>query len=360
MRALLDGRGAARGGTGIATYVRALAANLVQVGQNEVRCLCYWGERDAYRSLGARPWGIPSGRLFRSWQLPRVAVTHGPNFRALDVPRARRVITVHDLAFLKFPDDYPPAVATELTNLLERQQWVVERALCASAATEHDLLGAYPGFDGRTNVVHLGVHESWFEPPARTEIEDTLRSLGIAKPFILHLGALVPRKDVPTLVQAWLLARRERPKLGLVLAGPDARGWKSDAETVAGLLASAPDGAAHVLGPVSDQVARRLMAAADAYVTTTKLEGFGLPVLEAMAAGVPVVATSDAATAEVGGETIEYVAARDPDLIAAAIAQTLDQPDETRISAARERARGYSWRRCAQQTLAVYRELDQI
>jgi glycosyltransferase involved in cell wall biosynthesis len=356
VKVLLDGRGAARGGTGIATYVRALVEAFAELAP-EVRCLCYRGERAAYRKLGARPWATPSGRLFRPWQLPRVAVTHGPNFKALARAHAKWLITVHDLGFLHFPDDYPPAVRAELTQALDQHQWNVHTAVCNSAATESDVLDAFPGFRGRTTVIHLGVAESWFLDPKPQEIDETLTSLGLASPYIFHLGAMVPRKDLPTLVSAWTLLRRERPELGLVLAGPDARNWRSDADAVARIASSAPNAGAgmRVLGHVDVQVARRLMAAASAYVITSKLEGFGLPALEAMAAGVPVVATRNAATIEVAHDTVAYAAIGDPESVATAIAHTLDNPQPERIAAARAAARGYSWRRCAEKTLTVYR-----
>jgi alpha-1,3-rhamnosyl/mannosyltransferase len=287
-------------------------------------------------------------------------VTHGPNFRSLDRRGARSAITVHDLAFLHFPDDYPPGVVAELTDMLERQQWFVDEALCDSAASEQDLVDAYPAFRGRTSVVQLGVDESWFEQPGTDEVDAVLGALGLRRPFIFHLGAMVPRKDLPTLVRAWLSLRRERPDLGLVLAGPSADSWKSDRAAVADLLDSAPGdahAAARVLGRVDDGVARKLMAAAAVYCTTSKLEGFGLPVLEAMAARVPVVATRDRAIMEVGGDHVRYAPIGDSEAIAGALAQALDESDPARLDAAMMRAREFTWRGCAEQTLESYRRL---
>jgi glycosyltransferase involved in cell wall biosynthesis len=358
-RIVIDGRGNATRGTGIARYVRSLVFGLAALGVDEGRVLCWRSERGAIGDLGLRPWPIPAGRFFRSWQLPRVRLTHGPNFRALAARGARQVVTIHDLSFLHYPGDFPAGFVGELSACLRRQQGTVDLAICDSGATEADLLDSFTGFEGRTAIVHLGVGEEWFAAPDEAAVGRTLASLGIEPPYLLHIGALVPRKDLPTLVRAWKLLNDDGFELALVLAGPDAVGWKSDLDEIravaheqAGLEASL-----HILGYIDDRTARHLMAAAAAYVCTSKCEGFGLPVLEAMAASTPVVATGLPALREVAGDMIAYTEVGDAEGTAEAIARVLRAREPGSGEKARARAQQFSWSRCAEQTLACYRRV---
>lgn len=356
---LIDGRGCAGGGTGIPRYVRALVLGMKDLEADDVRVLCFRSDRDRFRMLGVRPWAIPSGRLFRPWQLPPVALTHGTKFDSLPRRGAKTVVTIHDLSFLHFPNDYPIAAMVDLSDRLAADQWGVDLAICDSAATEADVLDAYPGFAGRTTVIPLGVDSTWFDQPDPQETSRVLHHLGIRTPYLLHLGALVPMKNLETVVRAWMLARLEHPELALVLAGPDIAEWKSDLATIHGLVAGRDELRAHLhlVGYVDDPIAHALMAAAQVYVCASKWEGFGLPVLEAMAAGVPVVATNIPATKEVAGETIIYVPVSDVEATAEAIGRVIDGSDLARTEAAQVRARIFSWSRCAERTLMCYRSL---
>jgi alpha-1,3-rhamnosyl/mannosyltransferase len=265
-------------------------------------------------------------------------------------------VTIHDVGFLHFPGDYPPAVVQELSASLVEQESTVDLVICDSAATEADLVATHAGYRGRTRVVPLGIDSAWFESPNQDAIRETLLRLGITQPYLLHVGALVPRKDLGTLVRAWLLLREENPELALVLAGPDAVGWKSDYDKLRDLARSASDGL-HLPGYIDDVSARHLMSGAQTYVLTSKLEGFGLPVLEAMAAGVSVVSSRISAVEEVASVTVEYARVGDPESFATAVSNVLKRPDPDRIEAARQRARELSWLRCAELTLDCYRRL---
>jgi glycosyltransferase involved in cell wall biosynthesis len=291
--------------------------------------------------------------------VPRVGITHGPNFRALRKARAKSIVTVHDVAFLHFPNDYPAEVVRELSGFLAEQARTVDLVICDSAATEADLVAADERYSGRTAVVHLGVDSDWFEPPDRDAVGQTLGRLGIGSPYLLHLGALVPRKDLGTLVRAWLLLRTEHPDLGLVLAGPHALGWKSDQNKLQELVRGCPAAGEQLRLPgyVDDATGRHLLSAARAYVSTSKLEGFGLPVLEAMAAGIPVVSTQIPGVEEVAGPAVTYAPVGDSEAVANAVLTVLARPDSSRLKAAQARAQEFSWRRCAEQTLNCYRSL---
>jgi glycosyltransferase involved in cell wall biosynthesis len=268
------------------------------------------------------------------------------------------VITIHDLSFLHYPGDYPPGLVEELSAVLDRQQRTVDLAICISTTTESDLLDRFRGFEGRTTVIHHGVGKEWFVSADEARIRKTLATLGIEPPYLLHIGALVPRKDLPTLVRAWMLLNEREHALALVLAGPDAVGWKSDLNAIRAVARdSAGPEPLHILGYVDDLAARHLMAAAAVYVCTSKCEGFGLPVLEAMAAGRPVVATRLSAVKEVAGDAIAYADVGDAEGLAAVIERVLRAPESGSEERARARASRFTWQRCAQQTLASYQHL---
>lgn len=339
--------------------MRALAEGLGELESKRTRVLCFRAECKAFKDLGAKPWPIPSGRFFRPWQLPPVTLTHGPNFYALPRPRAKTVITVHDLGFHHFPEDYPPEVVTSLSGCLSTQEEKVDLVICISVATETDLLDAYPGYAGRTTVIPHGVDSTWFTQPEPRETREILRRSGIDRPYVLHLGALVPRKNLETVVRAWIQARGDYPDVGLVLAGPDATGWKSDLATIRSLVSARAEWSTglHIIGYVDDRIARALMAAARAYICASKNEGFGLPILEAMAAGIPVIATSIPAIEEVAAGTVDYVPVGDVDATADAIRRVVGSLDHPKIQAARTRASSFTWARCAEKTLASYTSL---
>ena len=356
---LIDGRGMSSGGTGIARYTRSLAASLARRDLSQLRVLCFRSEREAYRALGLRSWPLPSGRLFRPWQLPPVDVLHSTDFRALYRRGAKLIVTVHDLCPLHFPSDYPDALVSEMSNRLTRQMDSVSLVICISRTTEDALLRSYPGYRGRTAVVHHGLDGNWFSQPQPQSAGSVLRALRVTPPYLLHLGALVPRKNLAVLVRAWAELRRDHPNLGLVLAGPSATKWKSSRQEILKEVAGRPDlrRDLRLPGYVDDLQARTLTSCATAYVCASKCEGFALPVLEAMAAGVPVVASPLAAIREVAGDTIVYAASNEPMDIASAVAQAIGPTRTERVTRARSHAKKFSWDQCAKETLLCYRRL---
>jgi glycosyltransferase involved in cell wall biosynthesis len=277
-------------------------------------------------------------------------------------PTARRVITVHDLAFIRFPHFYPPGFAAHLAGLLRATAQTTAAFVCDSYATRDDLVSWLGVSESRCFVAHLGVSDSFIQASALSSRPKP--PFVTAGPYLLHVGALVPRKDIPTLLDSFALAAREHQDLSLILAGDSAVGWYSDFDRLQTWLLRHPELASRVryLGRVTPAELVSLYAHAASYVTTTRWEGFGLPVLEAMASGVPVVASRISSIPEIVDDLAYYAKPGDPRSFAHAIGASLSDPADRlrRITSGQLRARRFTWDATSRQTLVAYRVAAQL
>lgn len=275
------------------------------------------------------------------WWTGAIDVVHGTNFVAPPARRAAAVVTVHDLTAIHYPELCTPA-SRRYPALVRR---ALERGALVHTHTEFvaaevvDVFGADPD---RVTAVAPGVDA----PPARDEHPP-------ASPNILAVGSIEPRKDLPTLVRAFDLVAAKDPDVRLILAGPDAWG-ASDLDAV--LAASPYRSRIERTGWVTDSRRASLLRSATVLAYPSLYEGFGLPPLEAMAAGVPVIATRAGSLPEVVGEAARLVPPRDPDALAATLLDVLTDDGERAALAARGRARAaqFTWQRCARGLLDLY------
>lgn len=283
----------------------------------------------------------PGGRSRRAWR--QADLIHLAGLTIPPPRRARFVATFHDLSPFHYPDEGSlPPWAHEIA---ERAEMLV----CPSAFTAGELerlLGVEPG---RIAVVANGPGN---DPSTSEPLSDEeLHALGLARPLVLRLGGYTLRKNVSLLLDAWPEIRL-RTGATLALVGP--------AQAVrAERLAAAPslDGVA-VLDYLPATMVTRLVRTADALVSTSLYEGFGLPPLEAMSAGTPVVAVRTPFVEEVCGDAMLPVE-NDPAALADAVSRALgdDELRETLRHAGLSRARAFSWSESAHRLLAVYRGL---
>jgi len=288
-----------------------------------------------------------------------VAIAHGAFHVLPAARRARRMATVFDLCVLRCPDTRPPGNVRQHEVLLRHAVARADALVAISESCKRDLvelLGARPE---RVHVVYGGVNFDEFNRPSSPE-EDTaaaalLQRHGIDGPYLLHLGTLEPRKNLPRLLEAYARVRQARtdcPKL--VLGG--GRGWMDEPvfETEA-RLGLGP----HVVhtGYLAREDAVRLLRGAYACVYPSLYEGFGLPVLEAMAAGTPVLASNTSSIPEVAGDTALLVDPKSADALEAGLLALLDAygAARRRAAAACDRARGFSWNASAAALAAAYR-----
>jgi glycosyltransferase involved in cell wall biosynthesis len=263
-----------------------------------------------------------------------VDVFHGTNFVLPPTRRAAGVVTVHDLTYEHHADTVTPA-SLRYRTLVPRALRRGALALALTEAGADDLRERYALPAERVMVTPLGVGEQWFAAPGE-------RPPGLPAEYVLFVGSLEPRKNLPVLLDAM---RRLPGAPPLVLVGPP--GWGPAIESAPNVLTPG-----YLDGP-------RLVAAvahASALVLPSRYEGFGLPPLEALAAGTPVVVSDLPVLREVLGEHAAYATVGDADALAAALAATLQEGDGGPVARAARvtYARQYTWERCAAATVAAY------
>lgn len=362
---------------GIGTYTARLATLLPGcLGESgEVLGFCARHRREAVEAaladhgvtLEAEILALPRPLLYDLWTVGHIAgpqmlsrrlrgvdVVHAPS---LAVPPVRRgtalVVTVHDAAHERFPQMYPRRGLAFHRRGMRAARDRADAVICPTAAAAADVarLGGI-GRD-RIHVVHHGVDTV---DVTAGLVEGARRRHGVgAGPYVLWVGTLEPRKNLPLLLDAFeLLVREDRcGDTRLVLVGPS--GWLDTASDVARRTGALGDRLV-TTGSVSRDDLHALYAGAEMFAFPSTHEGFGLPVLEAMSQGTPVVCSADAAVREVAGGAARVVEAADPVSWADAIGAVLSDPAESDrlASAGRTRARDFDWSRCAEQTVAVY------
>ena len=262
------------------------------------------------------------------------------------------VLTVHDLAFVHFPEHYSRAGRRFFDRNLELGRLEADVVLCSSLATLADCRDA--GFEAsRLRHVPLGVDAEVADAAA---VERVRATYALERPYVLWTGTLEPRKNLPGLLEAY---GRLEADVDLVLVGP--RGWKEDVERHIATLPEPRRERVRRLGFVPRTDLGPLYAGASAFCFPSLLEGFGFPVLEAMVQGTPVVTSAGTSTAELAGDAGLLVDPRDPAGIAAALERVLT--DETLAEQLRRagpaRAAEYTWARSAQLVKDAYFEVTQ-
>ncbi|MGH9118871.1 MAG: glycosyltransferase family 4 protein [Acidimicrobiales bacterium] len=298
---------------------------------------------------------LPTLAMFEGWHKLRwppvehatgpVDVVHG-TIIAVPACRAPLVLTVHDLSFLAYPEHFTRRGVRFFRRALKLARREPRLVTCPSQATMNECLAA--GFDpDRLRLVPYGVRAT---PASKADVEEARRRHRLGRPYVLFCGTVEPRKNLPRVIEAF--RRADRAGLDLVLAGP--QGWNEQIDALLGRLGHR----AHALGFVPAGDLGPLYAGATVVVYPSLREGFGLPVLEAMAQGAPVVTSLGTSTEEVAGDAALLVDPLDVDAIAAAITQVVDRPDlaERLADAGRARAATFTWDRTAELMAAVYTE----
>jgi glycosyltransferase involved in cell wall biosynthesis len=364
--------------TGIGNYIVELGAALAATGALDA--YSFYGFRwrhEAPRPPATGPRGpvqqgvrdmikplVPFKRELRAAQqqlmfargLRRNAIElyHEPNFIPLryDVPV---VVTIHDLSVLHYPETHPADRVRWLERGLPDALRRSAQILVDSEYVRQEVIATFEVAPERIHTAHLGVGPA-FRPRTAAETHATLRGLELTHGgYLLTVGTIEPRKNVGHVLAAYArLPVAVRDRFPLVVAG--AKGWRA-ADLEKELRALAGRGRIRFLGHVPSELLPDLYAGAATFVFASLYEGFGLPPLEAMASGTPVVSSGRASLAEVVGDAGLVLDPEDAANTATMLTSLLEDPAE-RLRLARlgvERAAGFTWAACADATLAAYR-----
>ncbi|MBI3362361.1 MAG: glycosyltransferase family 4 protein [Chloroflexi bacterium] len=375
MRIGFDATSAARQGGGIGRYVREL-----------LRALAAADETNVYRIFVASPPPLPyplpplparssvfhlpihDKWLARVWHRARLPIPiqlalgpldlyHSPDFTLPPtLPGTPTLLTVHDLSFVRDPDSAAPGLKRYLDAVVPRSVRRATRVLADSEATRADLMELYRTPPEQITVLYSGV-DAAFQPIADPAALAAVRArcgLGDSA-FILSVGTLQPRKNYVRLIrafaQSWFIDH-----CSLVIVG--SRGWLYDS-IFAEVTRLGLEGRVLFPGFVADDDLPALYSAARAFAYPSLYEGFGLPVLEAMACGTPVVTSTASCLPEVAGGAALLADPRDVDGLAAALRRVCEDDNlrRTLIAQGRARAREFTWGRAARQLLDIYRTM---
>ena len=337
--------------TGVGRYARELASALEALGVEIARyAVSYGAAGDGPKGPSVARWRLPARVVQAAWRrtgrpsirrlVGTADVVHATNFVLPPLDGTAGVVTVHDLSFLR--DDIWPG-GRRLRDLVP---WSVRRAsavLVPSGAIAEELQEWLRVPTGRIVVTPEGVSPVFYSAAPLSEA--ALGRLGIPGPFVVAVSTLAPRKNLENLLKAWNRAVEAMGTWTLVLAGPP--GWGPKLPETKGVIP---------IGWVGDETLPGLIAAAELFCYPSLYEGFGLPPLEAMAAGTPALVGRYPAAEEVLGDAALLVDPLDPDALAEGLVALLSDPALRARYARAGRAHSlrYTWHRTAAATLKAY------
>ncbi len=343
--------------TGIGLYTRCLAEALTAEGVQLQRLGARVSGEGPRGAAGRSAWAL--GRLPQQLRDSRAPLFHALGNFNLPLRRIagkRYVLTVHDLIPLTLPHSVSAAFRWQFRLWLARSVALADRILCNSAHTEAELLARHPAARGRTQLTPLGVDhvDAWAGQAPDEATERFLRALALPRDYVLYAGSLDVRKNVGLVLDALERLRAAGRPASLVLAG---QRWFGSGNAEARIERMRAEG--HDIRPLGYQEAPvfyALMRRAAVFVFPSRMEGFGLPPLEARRLGVPTIVSDAGALPEVCGDAALAVRPDDAEGLAAALARLLHSKDERWAWAerGRERAARFTWKACAQATLAAY------
>jgi glycosyltransferase involved in cell wall biosynthesis len=345
--------------------VRGLARALGEVDVDNEYILCLGPEAAPTFEVPNARWRVLQSRtssarrplrlaLEQVW-LPRIAkrleadVIHSAGYTGPIVSDAARVTTIHDMNYRRHPEDLSATerlVYSIMIPLVARRS---DRVIALTSAARNDILRWTGAASPRVEMVYSGVRRRW--PGGADSDAARLAAVGVRQPFVVSVSASYPHKNLQRLVQAFPLRVKSGLPVQLVVVGLQGR-----AHPAVVAASASPDNVTTILGWVDDALLASLYRQSIALAFPSLYEGFGLPILEAMAIGTPVITSRFGAMAEVAGGAAELVDPYDIDSIRHGLQRMID--DENRRQRLRalglQRAAQFSWERTARQMLKVY------
>ncbi len=386
MRIAIDCTAAVRQGGGVGRYTRGLVETLAGIDRRSEYVLFIAGEGigrvEAWKGEGLPGFGVsgfPANFHLRAVPLSHriltilwhrlgvplpveiftggVDIFHAPDFVLPPVRGAKTIVTVHDLSFMRTPHCAPPRLRAYLNEVVPRSIGRADVILADSQNTRHDIIALLDVAPEKIAVVPAGV-ESRFRPiDQAAELERVQRHYKLERPFILSVGTLEPRKNFVGLIEAYkLLGEARNRDLKLVIAG--GKGWLYE-EIFATVERLNLNERVIFPGFVADEDLPALYNLAQLFAFPSFYEGFGLPPLEAMACGTPVVTSNSSSLPEVVGQAGIMVEAQDTEGLAQAMERVSNDEDLRRSmrEAGLRQAKQFTWEEAVKKLLKAYRRL---
>ncbi len=370
MRIAIDYTSAIQQKAGIGRYTRNLVSALAKIDRQTPYVLFSAG-RDAQPpawpgNFSRRELILSDRQMAIIWQrlklpLPievftgRISLFHSPDFVLPPVAAAIKVLTIHDLSFVRHPECSSPALLKYLVASVPPSIWRADWLLADSANTKDDLVELYTIAPERITVVYAG-YDPVFEITPSADDAAIRAQYGIKTPYIFGLGTLQPRKNFTTLIRAYyqLIQEKHIPHQ-LVIGGN--KGWLYENIFDAVQQLNLADRVSF-LGFVEDAHLPALYRGADLFAFPSLYEGFGIPILESMGCGTPVVTADNSSLPEVAGDAALLVDARDASALADAMWRVLDDSAlrQTMRERGLERVKLFSWEKAAETLRSVYRQ----
>lgn len=339
--------------TGIGLYAANLLRALRQVAPQHEYIELAWGRSHELRTDQRLYW--QQWALLRQARKKRVDILHVPGFDAPFFKPCPVVLTVHDLIGRIFPHNLPPVSRFYWSFWLPRSIRWADVIIADSECTKEDLIRWAEVSPEQVHVVYLGVDSSFYPLQDEQALEAVRVRYKLPKEFILYVGTIEPRKGLDTLLIAYAKLANEIPQ-DLVIAGK--QGWYT--QSLFKLVETYKLGQrVHFIGYVADDDLPRIYNLATLFVYPSRYEGFGLPPLEAMACGVPVICSNAASLPEVVGDAAWLIPPDSPAVLAAAIHKVLENEQLRAIMKSKglERAKRFTWEETARRTVEIYEGL---
>ena len=282
-------------------------------------------------------------------------LTHSPHPLLLST-RGRKIVTVHDLFFLDFPERVDKDARKVFRKRIEHSLHNADGVLSVSRFTAGQVIQRFSVDQRKVKVVYHGINRRLWRDVSDEEIAKTKKKWGLPSSYLLFVGALEPRKNIGNLLRAFKLILEKRPQVFLVLLGPEGL----DSEAVRKEIKEL-DLRFRVkrIGYVAENELRCIYRSATVFVFPSLWEGFGLPLLEAMASGLPIAASEKTAIPEVAADAALYFNPEETEDIADKVIRILENEDlrRTLVSLGNKRIENFDWERTAGETLDFYREV---
>ena len=337
--------------TGVAIYASNLLHHLSQIPGVDVVPL-----------TNRAPHGTPRAnktlwmQTLLPWQLlnDHLDTCHFTNYVASLWTPCPTVVTVHDMTVWLYPQYHYPRRLVAMRPIIPLVVRRAKAVIAVSHATKRDLVRILNIPEAKVHVVHSAPAPHFQPLAAGVDREALRRQLGLPEQYILHVGTIEPRKNLVRLVEAFACLRAAGAPQHLLFAGP--RGWKSE-PVYATVEQLGMGSAVHFLGHVPDESLVAMYNLADVVAFPSLYEGFGLPLVEAMACGTPVVTSGRGALREIGGQAAEFIDPESVDSLAGGLRRVLADAQRAQELKVRGLAQAalYSWQATASATLRVHK-----